>query len=289
MKVTTRHHDFGHSRLEWKETGPADGDLLFFLHGYPESPSTWDQQLKYFSGQYLCVAPFNRGVGHHSLKEKTSAHGRDSLVLDLLGLVKIIDPDGRRKVACVGHDLGAPLAARFARLLGDRLSVLVMTGGISLSQMKRRLHQPKQWLKSWYIFPILIPGVMETVLKHTPKFLLDLSQRKSGMPDRLAEEWHKDPQQLLEPLQQYREYFWEMLVKSDPVSERIEQPLLMLFGNRDPYLIAPTMDEARLLSHHSQVRILEGGHWLHEEKAAQVNAYIDQFIKEATHERRAVG
>ncbi len=289
MKVVTRHLDFGHSRLEWKETGNPDGDILFFLHGYPDSPETWDQQLSFFAKKYLCIAPFNRGVGPRHANEKNSAHSRDSFVLDLLGLVKKLDPGGKKKIACIGHDLGAPLAARFARLLGDRLSALVMIGGVSLSQMKRRMTQPKQWLKSWYIYPMLVPGVVETVLKHMPKSLLNFSQKQAGLPPRLATEWEKSPHQLLEPIKQYREYFWEMLASSDPVSERIEQPLLMLFGNHDPYLVAPTMDEARLLGHHSQVRILEGSHWLHQEKSAQVNFHIDQFIKEATHERRAVG
>jgi len=268
-------------RLQWKESGKPDGDLILFLHGFPDSPTTWESQVEYFSKDFLCLAPYNRGVAPDSAHEKPSAHRRDSHVLDLLSLVKEKDPQGTRRVFCVGHDLGAPIAARLARLLGPRLGGLVLINGVSLSQMRRRLTQPKQLLKSWYIYPILVPGVPETLLRFVPKSWLEKARRTAGMPDALAREGTDSPNQLREPLEQYRQYFWEMWDEADPVSERIDRPLLMLFGNHDPFLTLPTMDEARLLGHDAQVRILEGAHWLHLDRAEEVNSFLGSFFEES--------
>lgn len=273
--------DFGHSQLEWHECGNPQGDLLFFLHGYPDSPSTWDKQIEFFAKDFLCLTPFNRGVSADAPKANYSAHSRDSVVMDLLALAREKNPHGTKKVFCVGHDLGAPLAARFARLLGPQLGGLILINGVSLPQMRHRLSQPAQLMRSWYIYPILVPLLSELAVRIAPKFLLRHAERTGGMPPELAEEGANSPQQLLEPLKQYREYFWEMWSAEDEVSERIDQPLLMLFGNKDPFLTCPTMDEARLLGHDSQVRIVEGHHWLHREKSAEVNQVIDGFIRSA--------
>ncbi len=279
MSVASLYKDFGHSELQWKEYGNPNGDLLFFLHGYPDSPSTWDRQVEYFSKEYFCLTPFNRGVGEAGAKASHSSHRRDSLVMDLLALAKDKNPQGIRNVFCIGHDLGAPLAARFARLLGEQLAGLILINGISLSQMRGRLSQPAQLLKSWYIYPILLPGLSEMMVRLAPQWLLRHAEKYGGLPHELAEEGLRSPQQLLAPLKQYREYFWEMWESSNPVSERIDRPLLMLFGNKDPFLMCPTMDEARALGHDSQVRILQGNHWLHREKADEVNHFIHGFIK----------
>jgi len=285
MTETIHSQDFGHSQLEWRESGNAEGDIVVFLHGFPDSPSTWDHQIAHFSKKYFCLAPYARGTGQQSSGPEKSTHSVGSHVLDLLALVKLKDSSNSRRVFCVGHDLGGPIAARFARLLGDRLGGLVLINSVSLSQMKRRLRRPSQLLKSWYIYPILVPGVSETVLRLLPAKLVEAIQRKAGMPAELARENSGSTQQvahhIIEPLQQYRQYFREMWEDGDPVSERIDRPLLMLFGNHDPFLALPTMDEARLLGHDAQVRIVEGAHWVHLDKSADVNAYLDLFFDEA--------
>ncbi len=281
MTETIHSQDFGHSSFEWRESGSADGDLIVFLHGYPDSPSSWDHQIAHFAKRYLCLAPYNRGVGRVGAGEKASTHSVDSHVLDLLSLVKQKDPLNERRIFCVGHDLGGPIAARLARLLGDRLGGLVLINSLSLSQMRGRLKQPRQLLKSWYIYPILVPGLTETMLRVTPKKWMAKARTLAGMPAELSRESDTSPNQLIEPLQQYRQYFREMWRTEDAVSERIDRPLLMLFGNKDPFLASPTMDEARLLGHDAQVRIVEGAHWVHLDKAADVNSFLESFFEEA--------
>ncbi len=285
MTETIHSQDFGHSQLEWRESGNAEGDVIVFLHGFPDSPSTWDHQIAHFSKNYFCLAPYARGTGQHAGGPEKTVHSVGSHVLDLLGLIKLKDPSAQRRIFCVGHDLGGPIAARFARLLGDRLGGLVLINSVSLSQMRQRLRRPAQLLKSWYIYPILFPGVSEAVLRFLPAKVVEAMQRKAGMPAELARESSGSLRQvahhIIEPLQQYRQYFREMWRDGDPVSERIDRPLLMLFGNHDPFLTLPTMDEARLLGHDAQVRIVEGAHWVHLDQAPDVNSFLDLFFEEA--------
>jgi hypothetical protein len=41
----------------WIEAGPVDGDILIFLHGYPDSTECWENQIRYFSSNYHVIAP----------------------------------------------------------------------------------------------------------------------------------------------------------------------------------------------------------------------------------------
>ena len=38
------------------DIGPRDGEVLIFLHGFPESHRTWRHQLTHLSTRYRCIA-----------------------------------------------------------------------------------------------------------------------------------------------------------------------------------------------------------------------------------------
>ena len=55
---------------------------------------------------------------------------------------------------------------------------------------------------------------------------------------------------------------------------------MVLWGRRDPYLLVPTAPELARLAVDPVARILDGGHWLHEEQPERVNALLRDFLKE---------
>jgi pimeloyl-ACP methyl ester carboxylesterase len=45
------------------ESGPPDGPLMIFVHGWPALSIMWREQLEYFSALgYRCVAPDNAAI-----------------------------------------------------------------------------------------------------------------------------------------------------------------------------------------------------------------------------------
>jgi pimeloyl-ACP methyl ester carboxylesterase len=59
---------------------------------------------------------------------------------------------------------------------------------------------------------------------------------------------------------------------------RLRTPVLLLWGSRDAFLLPPTAEEWEPFAADVTTRILPAGHWIHRERAAEVNRLIDDFF-----------
>lgn len=101
--------------LSCRSCGPADGQLLVFLHGFPEAAFAWDDVMQHFSqpanGGYRCVAPNLRGYERSSAPAEASAYRAKHLVQDVAALIKAeSEATGRPLAALVAHDWGGAVA-----------------------------------------------------------------------------------------------------------------------------------------------------------------------------------
>jgi pimeloyl-ACP methyl ester carboxylesterase len=73
---------------------------------------------------------------------------------------------------------------------------------------------------------------------------------------------------------------WEEL--PELATARIEQPALFIIGEKDPGRAFAPVDLMRpLVPHLEEVRVIPGaGHWIQQERAAEVNAALLAFLKE---------
>ncbi len=259
----------------WLQENSADeSTLLLFLHGCPDSPEIWQPQLDYFHAQgYTVLAPYARGIGGSAPAQDRQRYGLDAIALDHLEILRSVDPDGHRKVIVVGHDIGGIHAWKLARLLGSRLAALVLLNAPDLSQMARRLSQPRQLLKSWYIALFQLPLLPEAWLARWEPLLIARAQKKTGMPT-------DTPVSITPFLNQYREAaraIPEVLKQNDtPVT----CPVLVVWSKDDAFLEVPSMAELGRLATAVTVRVIEGNHWVHHHEAARVNALVNRFFKE---------
>ncbi|KAM0026884.1 putative alpha/beta hydrolase-1, epoxide hydrolase [Helianthus debilis subsp. tardiflorus] len=105
----------------------GQGQLVLFLHGFPELWYSWRHQIVYLADHgYRAVAPDLRGYG-----DTTGAPVDDHtkftvyhLVGDLIGLLDAITSEGE-KVFVVGHDWGAFVAWHLCMFRPDRVKALV--------------------------------------------------------------------------------------------------------------------------------------------------------------------
>jgi pimeloyl-ACP methyl ester carboxylesterase len=92
----------------WIDTGPADGPLMFFLHGWPELGLVWRAQLEYFAAAgWHCVAPDMRGYGDSAVPATTEAYTMREMVADM---AELHDAFGGAPALWVGHDWGSAVA-----------------------------------------------------------------------------------------------------------------------------------------------------------------------------------
>eukprot|EP00755_Sulcionema_specki_P038007 Sspe_Gene.110065::Locus_90384_Transcript_1_1_Confidence_1.000_Length_1213::g.110065::m.110065 len=87
------------------EAGPR-GQLVLFLHGFPELARSWKAQLEACAkAGYHCVAPDQRGYGETTGWDAAdvSSFGAQTLVKDMVALVLAL---GYRSCIVVGHDFG---------------------------------------------------------------------------------------------------------------------------------------------------------------------------------------
>jgi len=105
--------------LRVAEQGPADGPLVLFVHGFPESWYSWRHQLDALADAgYRAAAVDVRGYGGSDKPHAVEAYDMETITADIAGVAKALQPSGPCVV--VGHDWGAPIAWNSALVHPDQ-------------------------------------------------------------------------------------------------------------------------------------------------------------------------
>jgi len=272
----------------WIEAGPVDGDILLFLHGYPDTPECWEHQIRYFSATHRVIAPFMRGVGESAPGDSVRRYGTVPVTLDLLAILKIVDPTQEKRIFCIGHDLGSVYAWNLASFLSDRVSGLVIINGLNIGQMLKRWRYPEQLRKSWYIYLMQLPLLPEALIKLMPRKILKFAHRLGGLEESKRPEFAKAKNALRYPVNQYRSFFREIPKNiANPIT-KVRCPVLVLWGAEDAFLMPPRREELMADAENVTIRILQGGHWLQRQLPDNVNDLLKGFLGGQHDERKYV-
>ena len=264
----------------WTEAGLNDGPILLLLHGYPDSPATWEYQIEYFKDRYRIICPHNRGARPSQPGRGLGRYTKEATSLDVLEILDEVDPSRKAPVFVMGHDIGAALAWNIAPLLGNRLAGMSVINGLSVEQMARRWKNPRQHLKSWYIYFFQIPWLPEVGIRLFPNSMLAFAHQRGGLAEPLRPSRQAVGGSLTYPVNYYRAFARQLPAVLQSHPSKITQPVLVLWGNRDGFLVTPSVTELEPFASNVSVRILEGNHWLHRERAKDVNRLIEPMIEE---------
>lgn len=106
-------------RTAFHETGPVDGPLMIFIHGWPGMGVVWRAQLTHFAARgWRCFAPDMRGYGGSSVPAEPSAYALREIVGDM---TEFHDALGGPPAVWVGHDWGSAVVWQLAA--GERTRV----------------------------------------------------------------------------------------------------------------------------------------------------------------------
>jgi pimeloyl-ACP methyl ester carboxylesterase len=297
----------------------GQGFPVILAHGFPELAYSWRHQIPALAAAgHHVLAPDQRGYGGSSRPDAVEAYDIIQLTSDLLGLLDEIDEE---RAVFVGHDWGAVVVWTLALIAPERVAGVV---GMSVPFLARGEIAPIAHMRSlfadsfFYVLYFQEPGVADADLAADPactmRRLLAAPSAGSidpafvandgrGFVDRLAE-----PQTLpswlgADELDHYVAEFrrtgftgglnwyrnldrnWLLTVGIDGKLVRV--PSLFIGGDEDPVLTLspPSVMNGWLTDHRGTVIVEGAGHWVQQERPAEVNAALLEFVTSVTPSR----
>ncbi|KAK6915620.1 Alpha/beta hydrolase fold-1 [Dillenia turbinata] len=294
----------------------GEGPVVLFLHGFPELWYTWRHQVQAFAKLgYRAVAPDLRGYGDTDAPASVASYTCHHLVGDLVALVGSLGVD---QVYVVGHDWGAMVAWYLCLFRPNLVKAFVcLTAPFRPRNPKMKPVETLRafYGDDYYMCRFQEPGEMEQVIAEcgTEKVLKKiLTDRNPGppripkgngfgicpntrltLPFWLTEEdlnyyvQKYNKKGFTGPLNYYRalDLNWELT--AGWTGAKVGVPVKFIVGDQDMIYTTPGMKEyIHGVGFKQDVPLLEGvvivegaGHFINQERAEDINAYILDFIK----------
>src|SRR5215475_2914323 len=157
-------------RLNIVEQG--QGPMVLMCHGFPESWYSWRHQIAALAAAgFHAVAPDMRGYGKSDRPEAIDQYSIFHLIGDLVGLLDALEAS---TAVIVGHDWGATIAWRTARLRPDRFraAAILSVPFRSRSPAPPTSLMPQTVDAQFYQLYFQKPGVAEAEFERDPSFTL---------------------------------------------------------------------------------------------------------------------
>ncbi|MFI7100544.1 alpha/beta fold hydrolase [Streptomyces sp. NPDC050161] len=258
--------------------GPADGEFVLLLHGWPEFADSWSQVLPALAAAgYRAVAVDQRGYSPGARPAQVTDYAVPELVADALAFA---DSQGAGRFHLVSHDWGGLVAWALAAAHPDRLkSLTVLATPHPVALGREAAKGTDQYKRQDYVRLFRTPGGVaeETLLADgaawlraayggkVPTALVDANIRRLSEPGALTAtlNWYRAPEETL-------------VVPAG----RISVPTLYMWGSEDIALgRAAAEATAEWVDGPYRFETLEGvSHWLPEEVPDRVNPAIVEHL-----------
>ena len=273
MKTVQR----GECRFETSESGPADGELVLLLHGFPQHADSWDRVVPRLNDAGYRTVTFNqRGYSPDARPTRRRDYAIPELVADA---VAVIDAYGGR-AHVVGHDWGALVAWAVAMDHPDKAATVTSVSVPHPRAFLTSMATSRQVLSSWYIAMFQLPWLPERLLRRRWNWFMS---DYAGMPRETAERdlaAFPDPEALTGALNWYRAMPLINLWKFS--GTRVTRPTLFVWSDQDVALKRKgAVTTERYVDGPYTFEILSGvSHWIPE---AAPQEFTDLLV---THLRR---
>jgi epoxide hydrolase A/B len=301
-------------RMHVAEAG--EGYPIVLCHGFPELWYSWRHQMRALAeAGFRAIAPDQRGYGETDAPGTIEAYTQRQLVADIVGM---LDALAISRCVIIGHDWGGAVAWNAALMAPERIERVVGVNTPFLPRMPLKpteLMRAMAQGQFHYILYFQPPGVAEAELDRdvrrslrgfyqTAEDLLGVIDQSAppgvfgpaggGILDRLPDRPHgkfmtDDDFEVFARafertgfrggLNWYRciDRSWE---ESAHVEQQVKQPALMITAEYDPVLRPSlcTGMEAFVPNLRKTVLVKGAGHWTQQEKPAEVNTALLEFI-----------
>lgn len=262
-------------RFAYLEQG--EGPLVLALHGFPDTPQTWDEVRPALAADgYRVVTPFMRGY-HPTAVPHEEDYGSDTLGRDALALVEAL---GESEAILLGHDWGASAVYSAVGLDPSKIRAIIT---VAIPHPARIRPTPRLLWTARHFFTLRLPGAVERTRKHDFATLDTLVRRWSPAWDVPPGETRAVKEALSPPgaLNAALGYYRALTPKPPPGQRRkVEVPAAAFAGTDD--MIAPALYEQvrRQYRDRYEVVTMPGGHFMHREHPEIFVRELRRVLKE---------
>ncbi|MGL4305468.1 MAG: alpha/beta fold hydrolase [Mycobacteriaceae bacterium] len=280
MDQLQRIESFRNGKLEFEvvDSGPIEGDIVVFLHGFPQTASAWFYVAEYLHELgYRTIIPMQRGYSENARPRSRFSYRATKLESDLAALIKELGTDA---VHLVGHDWGAWVAWSFAADYPEQVRTLTTVSVPHPAAFIRSLFNSDQAIRTYFMFLFQIPWVPELMMRVCPEHLdrMLLSARMSLSDRDRAHEEVIDRKNFSKTFHWCRAMFlrfpWEH-------SRKVKAPTTHVWGSNDNKISWRGVElTERYTSGPYRLEILSGAtHWIPEQDPSRLGQIIAERIK----------
>lgn len=281
-------------RLHYVEAG--SGPVMIFLHGFPEFWYQWKPQMEALRGDYHVVALDMRGYNLSSKPKDVDQYEMKYLVGDVHALAAKL---GAKKFILVGQDWGGVVAWAYALYHPEDLNGVVVLNAPHPVIFDRELKEnPGQQLASQYMLTVRKPDAADPLTKDNNAALVSIVLSDGLKAGRFTAEdqaaymkaWSQ-PNAINSGLNYYRAMHVGPVdternlpahgnFTPDLQSGIVTVPTLLIWGLRDPYLLAGNLSGIEKFVPNLKLKLFQdASHWVNHEKPSEVNAAISEFAR----------
>jgi len=258
--------------FEARADGPADGELVLLLHGFPQTSFSWRHQLGALAAAgYRAVAPDQRGYSPGARPADVGEYRVDRLVGDVLACAEEL---GVERFHLVGHDWGGAVAWQVAGRHPERLRTVTSVSTRHPRAFRRSIQDGEQRDKSSYILFFRSPEAEPFFLDNDAAGLRAL-YTASGLSDDAVEEYVRvltQPGAMTGALNWYRAADLGLVEGLGPITT----PTMYVWSTYDPALgrEAAEATAAQVEGPYRFEVLEEVSHWIPEQAPDTLNALL---------------
>jgi pimeloyl-ACP methyl ester carboxylesterase len=257
--------------------GPADGDLVLLLHGFPQTAQAWNGQVEALGAAgWRAVAPDLRGFAAGALPETVGRYTQERIRADVFAMA---DQLGADQFHLVGHDLGGIIAWDLGCRYPDRIRTLAVASTPHLAAFAAALESRQQPLPPFDLFRQ--PGIAEQLMLADNAAALRASY--SGLDPAAIDRYvthFSSPGFLTGALNHFRAFNFAdwLTLPAAPI------PTLFVWGSDDPFLGQCTARATReyVTGTYTEVELSGVGHWVPELALGRLTDLLVHHLQTST-------
>ena len=262
----------GDLTFDVRDSGPADGEAVVCLHGFPQDGSAYDAVTPLLTAAGLRVlVPDQRGYSPGARPRGRRPYVLRELVDDVVAL---LDEAGIDRAHVVGHDWGGGVAWAFASRRAQRTLSLTALSTPHPAAMRDAMLHSDQARRSAYMLAFQLPGLPESRLLADGGAQLRSALRSADLPERRVDHYvgrMLEPGALTAALAWYRALPFGWAPGGGFGAGIVHVPTVYLYGARDRFF-APHGEHAtpRYVRGPFRSIALDTGHWVPETRPQDV-------------------
>ena len=271
--------------IHFVSKGNPNGEVILFLHGFPECWYSWKHQIDFFSDKgYRVVAMSLRGYAESGKPKGVENYEQTKLANDVKELIEYLRCG---KVILVGHDWGGVISWTFSAMHSEFITkLIILNAPISKIYLKLQKENIKQFLGSFYIYFFRVPYLPELALKLGDYAFLEMccfELLQKGKITRnevdLVKYYAAQDNALTAMINYYRAMISKGNLQLLEKLPKITVPTLVIWGEKDAALVVENLKGMNTFVDDLQVTRLPGvSHWVQQEDPETVNQEIIGFI-----------